>query len=244
MRVLLTNDDGFGAEGLVALAKALSPAHELWVFAPDRERSGVSHAITMGSPGKVRELGAREFTCSGTPADCVILALLGAIGCKPDVVVSGINRGPNLGTDIVYSGTCAAAREAVLAGVPGVAVSCVGRGRSLRYGAAASFVAANLERLAASCTSESFVNVNAPDSDEAGLPGLWCSPCSRIYENGLRSFEGPDGYGYHFLLGSDSDSRGSDESDYRVVASGKIAVSPILVQPQAPAGFLSGREFR
>jgi 5''/3''-nucleotidase SurE len=244
MRILLTNDDGFGAEGLVALERALGSDNELWVFAPDRERSGVSHALTMGSPGKVRELGPRRFTCSGTPADCVILAMLGAIGCKPDAVVSGINRGPNLGTDIVYSGTCAAAREAVLAGVPGVAVSCVGRERNLRYGAAASFVARHLAELVSSCTGEAFINVNAPDSDEESLPGMWCSPCARVYENGLRSFEAPDGYSYHFLLGSDSASRGAEESDYRVVASGKVAVSPILVQPQSPAGFLSGQEFR
>jgi 5'-nucleotidase len=243
MRILLTNDDGFGAEGLAALQKALEREHEVWVFAPDKERSGVSHALTMGAPGKVRELGPRAFSCSGTPADCVVLVLLGAIGFKPELVVSGINRGPNLGTDIVYSGTCAAAREAVLAGVPGIAVSCVGRERSLHYGAAASFVAAHLDALAASCSREAFINVNAPDSDDGALQGRWCSPCTRIYGNGLRSFEGPDGYSYCFLTGSDSDSRGPDESDYRVVASGQIAVSPILVQPQPPAGFLSGRDF-
>jgi len=244
MRILLTNDDGFGAEGLVALTKVLERDHEVWVFAPDKERSGVSHALTMGAPGKVRELGPRAFSCSGTPADCVVLALLGAIGCKPDIVVSGINRGPNLGTDIVYSGTCGAAREAVLAGFPGIAVSSVGRERGLRYGAAASFVARNLERLVASCSSEVFININAPDSDEESLEGIWCSPCARIYGNGLRSFDGPDGYLYCFLTGTDSDSRGPDESDYRVVSSGKVAVSPILVQPQPPAGFISGREFR
>jgi 5'-nucleotidase len=244
MRILLTNDDGFGAEGLVALTKALEREHEIWVFAPDRERSGVSHALTMGAPGKVHELGPRRFSCSGTPVDCVVLALLGAIGCKPDVVVSGINRGPNLGTDIVYSGTCGAAREAVLAGLPGIAVSSVGRERGLHYGAAASFVVRHLERLVSSCTSDAFININAPDSDDEDLEGLWCSPCTRIYGNGLHSFEGPDGYVYCFLTGSDSDSLGPDESDYRAVSSGKVAVSPILVQPQSPAGYISGREFR
>jgi 5'-nucleotidase len=243
MRILVTNDDGIGAEGIAALASALSKKHEVWVFAPDKERSGVSHALTLGAPGKVKEVSERRFSCSGTPSDCVVLALLGAIGFKPELVVSGINRGPNLGTDIVYSGTCGAAREAVIAGIPGIAVSCATRDSRPRYGSAAAFVSDNLERLAAACTDEAFINVNAPSSDEGGLKALWSSPCTRIYDNGLRSFEGPDGFGYFFLTGGESRSVGPEANDYSVVASGRISVSQILVHPQVPAGFLSGREF-
>jgi 5''/3''-nucleotidase SurE len=243
MKILVTNDDGIGAEGLVALAAALAKLHEVWVFAPDSERSGVSHALTLGNPVRVRRLADKEYCCSGTPSDCVVLARLGAIGFQPDLVVSGINRGSNLGTDIVYSGTCGAAREAVLNGLPGIAVSCASREKSLRYGAAASFVARHLERLIESCPAGAFINVNAPSSDADDLPGEWSSPCSRVYGNELRSFEAPDGSRYCFLAGEDVDVLESCSSDYHAVIAGRVSVSPILVSPQVPARFESGREF-
>jgi 5'-nucleotidase len=244
MRILVTNDDGIDAEGLVALADALAREHEVMVFAPDKERSGVSHALTLGAADKVRKVGDTAYTCSGTPSDCVVLALLGAIGFAPEVVVSGINRGPNLGTDIIYSGTCAAAREAVLGGIPGIAVSCASRERRLRYGAAAAFVLKNLESLAAACSGSTFMNINAPSADEDSKGAEWSSPCRRIYGNELRSFEGPDGFSYCFLTGADPGVRPEASIDYGVVSAGKVSVSPILVYPQVPAGFLSGREFR
>ena len=134
MNILVTNDDGIAAEGLEALINELKglcnaqnkPLHTITVIAPDTERSGVSHAMTLRHPTKVRRLNEGLYTCSGTPADCVIVAGLGIVKEKIDLVVSGINRGPNLGTDIVYSGTCAAARQAALVGIPSIAVSCAG----------------------------------------------------------------------------------------------------------------------
>jgi 5'-nucleotidase len=244
MRILLTNDDGIGAEGLTTLAASLRRKHEVWVFAPDKERSGVSHALTLGSAGKVRKLGDKAYSCSGTPADCVVLAMLGAIGFVPELVVSGINRGPNLGTDIVYSGTCAAAREAVLGGIPGIAVSCASRDALLRYGAAAAFVLDNLEALASACSGQAFVNVNAPSADGYSGCAEWSLPCKKSYGNGLESFAGPDGYSYCFLTGGDPEVRYEVASDFSAVSAGKVSVSLILVHPQPPAGFLSGREFR
>jgi 5'-nucleotidase len=244
MRILLTNDDGFGADGLVALAEALSARHEVCVFAPDRERSGVSHALTLGVASEVRRVGDRRFTCSGTPADCVLLAVLGAIGFEPELVVSGINRGANLGTDIVYSGTCAAAREAVLQGIPGIAVSCAGSAEPFRYGAATSFILANLEKLASACSDSAFANVNAPSADDCRAGAEWSSPCQRVYGNELKSSSGADGFTRHFVMGGGSSIRGDGASDHGVVAAGKVSVSLILVHPQVPAAFHSGREFR
>jgi 5'-nucleotidase len=244
MRILVTNDDGIEADGIAALSFALSREHEVWVLAPDRERSGVSHGLSLGTPRRIREVGERSYSCSGTPADCVVLAMLGALGPKPDVVVSGINRGPNMGTDIVYSGTCAAAREAVLSGIPGIAVSCVSPDSRFLYGAAASFTLRNLDTLVAACTGEVFVNVNAPSSDEEGIGAVWCAPCVRVYENKLESFVGPDGSSYCFITGGGDDMRGDEASDFRVLRAGKLAVSPVLVHPQAPAGFSGGRELR
>jgi 5'-nucleotidase len=244
MRILVSNDDGFGAEGLVALAAALSSRHEVCVFAPDRERSGVSHALTLGVASKVRRVGERAFTCSGTPADCVLLATLGAIGFEPELVVSGINRGANLGTDIVYSGTCAAAREAVLRGIPGIAVSCAGRAEPFRYGAASSFVLDHLEALAAACEGGAFANVNAPSADDYSAGAEWCAPCTRIYGNELKSSVGADGFTYCLVMGGGAGVREDGSSDHDVVSAGRVSVSLILVHPQVPAPFLSGREFR
>jgi 5'-nucleotidase len=244
MRILVTNDDGFGAEGLETLATALSKEHEVCIFAPDKERSGVSHALTLGAAGRVKKIRQNAFSCSGTPSDCVVLAMLGAIGFKPELVVSGINRGPNLGTDIVYSGTCAAARQAVLSGIPGIAVSCASRDESLRYGASAVFVSRNLGALASACSGQAFININAPSADEDSGGARWSHPCRREYDDELQAFEGPDGFSYCFLTGGNPGSLHEEESDYSVVSSGRVSVSLIVAHPQVPAGFLSGREFR
>ena len=244
MKILVTNDDGISAEGIAILADTLSREHEVWIFAPDKERSGVSHALTIGAPCRVRQVRERAFSCSGMPSDCVVLAMLGAIGFKPELVVSGINRGPNLGTDIVYSGTCAAAREAVLSGIPGIAVSCASRDANLVYGGGASFVLRNLSRLIAACSGDVFINVNAPSTDHESLSAEWCSPCARDYGNELETFDAPDGYKYCFLSGGGMDVCGGDENDYSIVSAGKIAVSPIFVHPQVPSGFRTAPEFR
>jgi 5'-nucleotidase len=243
MRVLVTNDDGIDSEGLRALIDALSGAHEVWTFAPEAERSGVSHALTLASPSAVRRLGQREYSCSGTPADCVILVSLGAIEFHPEVVVSGINRGPNLGTDIVYSGTCAAAREAVLCGLPGIAVSCASSREPFLYRTAASFVARNLESLASAGGGSAFINVNAPSSDDDRRDAVWCLPCERVYRNAIATFEAPDQARYCFLGGDRPGAREGGSSDYAALREGRIAISPILVQPQAPAGFRPGVVF-
>jgi len=240
MRILLTNDDGVGAEGLAAMAEALSQGHDIRVVAPDRERSGVSHALTLGSPGRIRKIAEGRYSCSGTPTDCVILTLLGAIGFEPEIVVSGINRGPNIGTDIVYSGTCGAARQAVITGLPGIAVSCASFEEPLGYEAAASFVRENLEALASLCKGDVFINVNAPSSPRADLGWAWTFPSRRQYRDRLKSFEAPDGLSYCFLTNGEIDSSDEPGSDHRAVREGMISVSAVLVHPQVPAGFPSG----
>ena len=134
MRVLIANDDGVFSPGLEAVRAALAPDHEVWVVAPDGERSAMSHYITIKGPVAVREISERVYSCSGSPADCVIVGLLEVLPELPDVVVSGINIGPNLGTDVIYSGTAAAARQAARrcpAGGPAVASG----GHGWRFGA-------------------------------------------------------------------------------------------------------------
>lgn len=240
MKILITNDDGFGAEGLAALTEALSEMHDVRVLAPDRERSGVSHAVTLSSPSRVRRVGEGRYTCSGTPSDCVILARLGAIDFDPELVVSGINRGPNIGTDIVYSGTCGAARQAVVSGIPGIAVSCASFEEPLQYGAAAAFVAQHLEGLAALCGENVFININAPSSSETDLEWAWTFPSRRRYRDRLRYFDAPDGLRYCFLTGGSIDTEDDSGSDFHAVQMGLVSVSAVMVHPQTPENYPAG----
>jgi 5'-nucleotidase len=137
LTVLITNDDGIDAAGLHALEDVLAPREdvELWVAAPDAPRSACGHGMTLAKPISVRQVGERRFAVGGLPADCVYAAMFGLMPRRPDVVISGVNRGPNLGTDVVYSGTVAGARETVIRRVLGVAVSLV---RGENYAPAAS----------------------------------------------------------------------------------------------------------
>jgi 5'-nucleotidase len=145
--ILLTNDDGIDAEGLRALEKYISGLGEILVAAPDRERSAVSHGLTIHSPLELNKLGAGRYTLNGTPADCVIYALEHLAVPPPDLVVSGINHGANLGDDIMYSGTVAAAREASRHGIASVALSQAFDDRAIRFDAGARFIRQLIENL-------------------------------------------------------------------------------------------------
>jgi 5'-nucleotidase len=243
MKIILTNDDGIDAEGIKALATELRKKHDVWVIAPDRERSGASHSVNLRDPGRIMERADREYSCSGSPADCVMLAYLGFLDFRPDIVVSGINRGPNLGTDILYSGTCAAARQAALYAIPGIAVSCASRHGPFLYAAAADFVARNLEALAGHCSENAFINVNAPSSDELNLEGRWTEPSRRHYHDSVRPFKAPDGGVYCFVESGPTETIGGESSDESVVGKGLVAVSSILVHPQISAEMQPGKAF-
>jgi 5'-nucleotidase len=166
MRILLTNDDGIHAQGLWALHAALAPGHAVTVVAPDRERTGVGHAITLHQPLRASALavnGAEGYAVNGTPADCVKLAVLEILGGRPDLVVSGLNPGANVGVNINYSGTVAAAREAALGGVPAIAASIEGHAPR-DFASAARFVRRLADCIAArGLQPGTFLNVNFPD---------------------------------------------------------------------------------
>jgi len=201
MRILLTNDDGIQSDGLVALIDALNglrdargePLYEIWTVAPEHERSGVSHAMTLKKPTKIKKLGDFRYSCSGTPADCIIVAGHTVLREIPDLVISGINRGPNLGTDIIYSGTCGAARQAALAGIPAIAISCASFGDSAEYQGLTSFLTDNLERLVALWKPDSFININGPSTSCRDLKAVWASPGKNRYFDNIKCFDGADG---------------------------------------------------
>ncbi len=214
MRILVTNDDGFHAAGLQALWQSLEGLGEVWVVAPDRERSGVSHSITLHSPLRIHRQGERAFTVDGTPADCVYLAANHVLReAPPDLVVSGINHGPNLADDITYSGTVAAALEATMLGIPAVAVSLCVRSRTADFSASARFtrsVVRGLERHR--LPAGVLLNVNVPEASDGAS--------YRITRQGRRSYgrevianTDPRGRPYYWIGGDEQaheDRPGSD----------------------------------
>src|SRR6058998_274012 len=169
--VVLTNDDGVHAPGLAALERALAELGEVYVLAPEREQSACGHALTLHRPLRPHQLGERRFAVNGTPSDCVNLAVLGFLPAPPVLVVSGINKGANLGDDVTYSGTVSAAMEGTLLGVPSLAISLVGRS-GFRFEAAARFSA----RLATwvverGLPPDTLLNVNVPSPADGAPDG-------------------------------------------------------------------------
>jgi 5'-nucleotidase len=242
VRVLLTNDDGIQAEGLQALRRALAalPSVELAVIAPDGNRSAMARSITTRRPLWVQEVefedGSIGFATDGTPVDCVRLANLGLIdNFQTDLVVSGINHGSNLGDDITYSGTVAAALEAIVLGLPGIAVSQQSSSLELDFRAGTGFdftVAADFTaRLVAELESVplpegTLLNINVPGAPPTGVAVAGLG--KRIYRDELSLVdEGGQGRKLYRIYGDASFERDETGTDLAAVAAGQIAVTPI-----------------
>lgn len=231
MRVLLTNDDGVGAAGIEALRKELARDHEVCTVAPDRERSGTSHATTFRDEVAFRGLADDLFSCTGTPADCVLFSLLGAIDFAPDVVISGINLGANLGTDIIFSGTVAGARQAALMKVPGIAVSLVTESKEPDFAPAARFIADTLPLLTSLWDEQHFINVNIPEVVRDGWEITVTRPSRRIYD--FRLVERPSRGEVRIfgLKGAVSCAKGEGNTDWEAIRGGVISISPVNLYP-------------
>ena len=231
MHILITNDDGIGSRGLTELAERLSADHCVWIVAPDGERSGMSHSITLRSSMLTKERGERKFSCSGTPADCVNLALSGLLPVTPDLVLSGINHGPNIGTDILYSGTVAGARQAVIRGIPGAAVSVFGYDPPFSFSGAASFVAAHAPELVECWDGTFFYNINAPNQVREIGEVLVTVPARTQYRSETVSFSAPNGDRYHFYRSEPITNGAEPGTDLHAVLQGAVSVSFISAEP-------------
>jgi 5'-nucleotidase len=230
MKILVTNDDGLPSDGIQVLSRVLRTRHDVWMVAPAANRSGVSHGITMNDPLRIRVEGERDFSCSGLPVDCFLTGSHGLMPSFPDVVISGINRGANLGTDIVYSGTAAAARQASIAGLPGIAVSLVSDSENYLWEPLARFVLENLDTLMALCRKDVFVNVNAPSLPSykgARLTGI----SRRDYHDTVSMHDAPDGCKYSFFRGGNITTEGDGSTDWDAVEAGFVSVSRVYAQP-------------
>lgn len=231
MRILLTNDDGINSDGLAALKEYLELEHEVWVVAPDGERSGISHFVTQNDPIRVRKVAEQCYTTTGSPADCVIVGLLGLMKQRPDMVLAGINLGPNYGTDLISSGTAAAARQAALMGYPAVALSLDGEIRPFYFAPLSEFIRKNLCLLRDLWDSDHFVNVNAPNVATSPLPIEITRPCHWTYHDKVISYESPFGETFFFLDYSPPTSDYRDDTDWAAVQRGSISVCPVAVHP-------------
>jgi 5'-nucleotidase len=227
--ILVSNDDGIHSAGLTALADALEPFGEVVVVAPDREQSACSHALTLHRPLRIDEIRPRRFTVDGTPTDCVNLAVNAILDRRPSLLVSGINRGANLGDDVTYSGTVSAAMEGTLLGIPSIAMSLVGRG-PYDFTTAAAFAA----RLAASVLArglppDTLLNVNVPETAAGVTPSavLPTRMGRRRYGDAIVEKLDPRGRKYYWIGGEDVPFVAEEGTDFHAVHRGQISVTPI-----------------
>ena len=242
LRVLLTNDDGIGAEGLQALRRALSEIEdvELAVIAPDSNRSATARSITTRRPIWVEEVpfgdGTVGYATDGTPVDCVRFAALGLIdGFTADLIVSGINHGANLGDDITYSGTVAAALEGVILGIPGIAVSQQSNtremdfrlGEAFTFETAAAFTARLVEEIDdVPLPAGTLLNVNVPAGEVTGVEVARLG--KRIYRDELKlEAEDEDGRRHYWIYGADPGFHDEPGTDLAAIHAGRIAVTPL-----------------
>jgi 5'-nucleotidase len=230
MIILLSNDDGIHSEGIVALERSLASLAEVYTVAPEREQTSMSHALTLHRPLRVREIAANRLAIDGTPTDCVKLALTGLLPVRPDLIVSGINQGPNLGDDIIYSGTVSAALEGALLGLPAIAVSLVTFER-FEFKVAAEFTAALVERVQQQgMPREMLLNVNVPALSKEQIKGWrFTRQGKRHYSENIVERIDPRGKKYYWIGGDDLGFAKDDGTDCMAVHEGYISVTPLQI---------------
>lgn len=228
--ILLSNDDGIDAPGLHALEAVFGELGEVWVIAPATEQSGVSSSISLHDPLRVKHLGERRMAVTGTPADCVYMALQHLLPRKPALCVSGINVGANLGDDVLYSGTVAAAIEATLCDVPALAISHAARGRQHDFMPAAR-VALRVGRqiLDRGLPREVLLNVNVPRGVGPEAPLTVSKLGRRNYERRVTEQRDPRGGAYYWIGGAELDFDDLPGSDCNVVAAGGVSLTPVHI---------------
>ncbi|MBI3604144.1 MAG: 5'/3'-nucleotidase SurE [Nitrospirae bacterium] len=231
MNILVTNDDGIASPGLHALAAALRRLGDVWVVAPDRERTAVGHALTLHKPLRINRLDKRVFSVNGTPSDCVNLAIKKVLRGMPALIVSGINRGVNLGDDVTYSGTVSAALEGTILGVPSIAVSQEARrnGQAFQFGVAAAYaVRVGRAVLRFGLPAETLLNVNVPDRPRASIAGVKVTCLSRRrFEDPIVEKVDPHGRKYYWIAGTRVSWERRKDADHEALRRGMVSVTPI-----------------
>lgn len=237
MRILLTNDDGYHAPGLAVLeAIAATLSDDIWVCAPAEEQSGAGHSLTLARPVRVRQHGPKRFSVAGTPTDSVMMAIGEMMDSPPDLILSGVNRGANLGDDVTYSGTVSAAMEGALAGIRSIALSQVyaheGLGDSVPFAAAEAWGAKVLAPLIdMEFARRTLVNINFPAIDPAAIKGV------RVVRQGFHDYArgsivkgvDPRGYPYYWFGLHGMEHTPGHDTDLEAISDGYISVTPLQV---------------
>ena len=233
MRFLITNDDGILAHGIECLAEAAQPLGDVYVVAPDREQSATSHSLTLHHPLCSVQCADRCWQVDGTPTDCVMLAVEALLDARPDFVLSGVNHGQNLGEDVLYSGTVAAAMEGLALGIPSIAFSFAGgdlRADLTHLREQVPVLTQLLERITAlaSFPPSTLLNVNLPPVPADGVRGIKLTRLgSRVYSGSLKPMKDPWGRDIFWIGGGSISWSGEENSDFRAIQEGYISVTPL-----------------
>lgn len=229
MHVLVSNDDGVDAPGLHCLAERLRERARVTVVAPDRDRSGASNSLTLDMPIRAEQVGEATLKVSGTPTDCVHLAFTGLLADEPDMVVSGINSNANLGDDVIYSGTVAAAMEGRFLGLPAIAVSLAGGGGERRYETAAEAVMRLLGRLREDpLPTDTILNVNVPNLPWDVVEGFRVTRLGHRHRaEQISRIEDPRGRPLYWIGPPGAEQDAGEGTDFHALNAGYISVTPI-----------------
>jgi 5'-nucleotidase len=230
MRILLSNDDGYFAPGLAALAEAVRQIAHIDVVAPERDRSGASNSLTLSRPLRMQRAASGFYYVDGTPTDCVHLAITGLLAQEPDMVIAGINHGANLGDDVIYSGTVAAAMEGRFLGLPAIAVSLVGR-EGRHFATAARVVLRLLDKLKSHpLPTDTILNVNVPDISYEQLDGFEATRLGHRHkaEPVIKSAD-PHGNAIYWVGPSGAEADAGPGTDFHALRQNRVSVTPLQV---------------
>ncbi|MFO8062678.1 MAG: 5'/3'-nucleotidase SurE [bacterium] len=228
MNILLSNDDGIRAEGLRVLKGIVERmGHTVFTVAPNRNQSATSHSLTLTSPLRIEQVGKNEWATTGTPTDCVLIATHGLIDKQMDLVISGINHGPNMGEDVLYSGTVAAAMEGLMMGIPSISISMASYFET-DFSAAESIIHKLMDYILEIERKKILLNVNFPALPYSEIRGFEITELgSRIYSDSLIEKTDPRGKKYYWIGGSEPKYQRKEGTDFEAVRNNKVSVTPI-----------------
>ena len=231
--ILLTNDDGIHAPGLKMLFQQSLDLGKAVIIAPEHDNSAASHSLTMNRPLRVREIAENIYTINGTPTDCVTIGIGKILPQKPDLVISGINPGPNLGDDVSYSGTVSAAIESTMLGIPSIAVSLAAESEPLHYGTAAAFVARLAKIiLEKGLPKDTLLNVNVPNTASEGIEGVaFTRRGRRLYDDAIKETFDPWGRKHYWIGGGTPSFDAGEDTDSAAISVNKISITPMHLDP-------------
>ncbi len=231
--IFVTNDDGISSVGIKVLAKTLEAVGDVYIVAPDSEQSAVAHALTLHRPLNSNSTGKRKFSVNGTPTDCVIIGVNKLLPEKPDIIVSGINHGGNLGDDVTYSGTVAAAMEGTLLGIPSIAVSLAidinsqASVKPARFRNAAGFAMKYARMvLRKGLPKDTLLNINVPDIKKVEGVKL-TKQGKRVYDNAIKELSDPRGKKCYWIGGGTPVWERGKDTDVQAVSDGFVSVTPV-----------------